>query len=207
MYTLGYPLPAVDGAKAIADGPSILLHPRDRARARHRPARSASATACGAPRGRRETRAGRSRSSAAPAKEPSRFTCNFLFMCSGYYDYDEGYTPEFPGIERFAGRDRPSAELDRGPRLRRQARGRDRQRRDRGDARAGAGEDGRARHDAAALADLHRRRGPPRTRSRTGCAACCRRSVAYGITRWKNVLLGMCFYQLCRRKPETRQER
>src|SRR5262249_60439638 len=33
-----------------------------------------------------------------------RFTCNFLFMCSGYYNYAEGYTPEFPGIERFAGR-------------------------------------------------------------------------------------------------------
>ena len=25
-------------------------------------------------------------------------------MCSGYYRYDEGYTPEFPGTERFAGR-------------------------------------------------------------------------------------------------------
>ena len=30
-------------------------------------------------------------------------TCGFLFTCSGYYRYDEGYTPEFPGIERFAG--------------------------------------------------------------------------------------------------------
>lgn len=30
-------------------------------------------------------------------------TCSFLFMCSGYYDYDEGYTPEFPGIEDFGG--------------------------------------------------------------------------------------------------------
>ena len=33
-----------------------------------------------------------------------RFTCNFLFMCSGYYNYAAGYTPEFPGIEDFAGR-------------------------------------------------------------------------------------------------------
>ena len=30
--------------------------------------------------------------------------CGFLFVCTGYYRYDEGYTPEFPGIERFAGR-------------------------------------------------------------------------------------------------------
>jgi cation diffusion facilitator CzcD-associated flavoprotein CzcO len=31
-------------------------------------------------------------------------TCNFLFMCAGYYDYDEGYAPDFEGTERFAGR-------------------------------------------------------------------------------------------------------
>ncbi|WP_312008720.1 flavin-containing monooxygenase [Nocardioides alcanivorans] len=32
------------------------------------------------------------------------YTCNFLWSCSGYYDYDEGYTPQFPGRERFEGR-------------------------------------------------------------------------------------------------------
>ncbi|NND74513.1 MAG: NAD(P)/FAD-dependent oxidoreductase, partial [Ilumatobacter sp.] len=31
------------------------------------------------------------------------FTCNFLFMCSGYYSYKGGYTPEFAGRERFEG--------------------------------------------------------------------------------------------------------
>ncbi len=30
-------------------------------------------------------------------------TCDFLFFCSGYYDYDEAYTPDFPGIEDFGG--------------------------------------------------------------------------------------------------------
>jgi cation diffusion facilitator CzcD-associated flavoprotein CzcO len=35
--------------------------------------------------------------------EPVRFTTDFLYLCSGYYRYDEGYTPEFPGIERFRG--------------------------------------------------------------------------------------------------------
>jgi cation diffusion facilitator CzcD-associated flavoprotein CzcO len=33
-----------------------------------------------------------------------RFTCNFLFMCSGYYNYAEGYTPQFPGTESFCRR-------------------------------------------------------------------------------------------------------
>src|SRR6202040_3150196 len=36
--------------------------------------------------------------------EQVSFTCNFLFMCSGYYKYEEGYTPAFAGTGDFAGR-------------------------------------------------------------------------------------------------------
>ena len=36
--------------------------------------------------------------------ETVQLSCNFLFMCSGYYRYDEGYTPRFEGSERFSGR-------------------------------------------------------------------------------------------------------
>jgi monooxygenase len=32
-----------------------------------------------------------------------RYSCNFLLMGSGYYRYAEGYRPEFPEIEAFAG--------------------------------------------------------------------------------------------------------
>ncbi len=35
--------------------------------------------------------------------ESIQYTCNFLHMCSGYYRYDEGYTPEFKGRENFKG--------------------------------------------------------------------------------------------------------
>ena len=35
--------------------------------------------------------------------ETLRFTCSFLWMCQGYYRHSEGYTPEFPGAERFRG--------------------------------------------------------------------------------------------------------
>ena len=31
-------------------------------------------------------------------------SCNFLFLCAGYYEYAEGYMPGWPGMERFAGR-------------------------------------------------------------------------------------------------------
>ena len=41
---------------------------------------------------------------AAPASRRVTITCSFLFVCSGYYRYDEGWSPAFPGQESFAGR-------------------------------------------------------------------------------------------------------
>jgi cation diffusion facilitator CzcD-associated flavoprotein CzcO len=35
---------------------------------------------------------------------PRRFTCRFLFFCSGYYDYQRGHEPQWPGRDAFAGR-------------------------------------------------------------------------------------------------------
>ncbi len=34
---------------------------------------------------------------------PSTITCSFLFLCSGYYNYEQGYAPTFPGSEDFTG--------------------------------------------------------------------------------------------------------
>jgi cation diffusion facilitator CzcD-associated flavoprotein CzcO len=35
--------------------------------------------------------------------EQRRFTASFLWMCQGYYRHSEGYTPEWPGMDRFQG--------------------------------------------------------------------------------------------------------
>ena len=35
--------------------------------------------------------------------EAVKFTCNFLWMCQGYYRHSEGFTPEWPGMENFPG--------------------------------------------------------------------------------------------------------
>jgi cation diffusion facilitator CzcD-associated flavoprotein CzcO len=35
--------------------------------------------------------------------ESVRFTCNFLWMCQGYYNHKKPYTPEWPGMADFAG--------------------------------------------------------------------------------------------------------
>lgn len=31
------------------------------------------------------------------------FTCKFLLMCQGYYRHEKGYTPDWPGLDEFAG--------------------------------------------------------------------------------------------------------
>ena len=36
-------------------------------------------------------------------KEHTTYTCSFLFMCTGYYNYDKGYTPDFAGAQDFRG--------------------------------------------------------------------------------------------------------
>jgi cation diffusion facilitator CzcD-associated flavoprotein CzcO len=101
MYTLGYSFKPWTEAKAIADGPSILKYLRETVaehglgphiRFNHHVERAAwdSATA-------------RWTVEVAHAGETVRVSCNFLFMCSGYYDYAAGYTPEFAGVEDFAG--------------------------------------------------------------------------------------------------------
>jgi len=35
--------------------------------------------------------------------EAQNFSCRFLIACSGYYNYDQGYIPEFPGIDEYQG--------------------------------------------------------------------------------------------------------
>ncbi len=101
MYTLGYRFRPWVQAKAIADGPSILDYVRDTAaeagigehiRFNHRVVRASWSSA-----------AARWTVEAVHGTETVLVTCNFLLMCSGYYRYDEGYQPRFPGIEDFRG--------------------------------------------------------------------------------------------------------
>jgi cation diffusion facilitator CzcD-associated flavoprotein CzcO len=104
MYTLGFPFRPWDSESSLADGQSILTYLRDTAseygidqkiRFRHRVERATWSSQ----EDRWTVEARRT-----DTGETVRFTCGFLFMCSGYYRYEEGYTPEFPGTERFTGR-------------------------------------------------------------------------------------------------------
>jgi cation diffusion facilitator CzcD-associated flavoprotein CzcO len=103
MFTLGYSFRPWLEAKAIADGPSILSYVRDTARDDgsdrhirfgHRVLRADWSSA----EARWTVRAQRT-----DTGETVELTCGFLFGCTGYYRYDEGFTPAFRGMERFGG--------------------------------------------------------------------------------------------------------
>ena len=106
MHTLGYSFKPWTDPKAIADGPSIRKYVRETATENgiHEKIRfgiQVKAASWSTPDSRWTVEALRGEGEAA---EPISFTCNFLFMCSGYYNYDQGYTPEFEGFEDFRGR-------------------------------------------------------------------------------------------------------
>jgi monooxygenase len=101
MFTLGYSFRPWTGAKSIADGPEILTYIRstarefgieDRIRYGHRVIRA-------------DWDSGRARWTVHVRRddETVTLTCSFLYSCTGYYRYDEGYRPTFPGIEDFVG--------------------------------------------------------------------------------------------------------
>ena len=103
MFTLGYSFRPWEEAKAIADGPSIRSYIRETARDHGIEGHIRF--------GHRVVRAEWSSAEARWTVEAERtdgggsveLTCDFLFSCTGYYDYAQGYAPEFPGVGRFGG--------------------------------------------------------------------------------------------------------
>ncbi len=103
MFTLGYSFRPWPGAKSIADGPSILQYINDTAteagidqhiRFHHRILAAAWST---------EDARWTVTAERTDTGERIELTCGFLLSCSGYYRYDHGYEPDFPGRERFSG--------------------------------------------------------------------------------------------------------
>jgi monooxygenase len=43
------------------------------------------------------------RGDSSDSSEQVAISCKFVFNCSGYYDYEQGYTPDFKGIDDFKG--------------------------------------------------------------------------------------------------------
>ncbi len=101
LSTFAYGFKPWTGEKAIADGPEILRYLRDTAaengieehiRYSHRVLSAAWST-----------EDARWTVEAERDGEPVTLTAGWLFAASGYYRYDEGFTPVFPGLEDFGG--------------------------------------------------------------------------------------------------------
>jgi monooxygenase len=201
MFTLGYRFKPWLEKKAIADGDTILNYVRETARDHgidskirfgHKVKRASWSS---------ERSLWTLEAEQGPSQQIVRFTCRFLYTCSGYYAYDAGYTPAFEGTQQFAGRivhpQHWTEDIDyEGKRV----------------VVIGSGATAvtlvpelakKAAHvvmlqrsptymvSAPArdpLANFLRRRLPAR--------------LAYAITRWKNILLGLFFFVFVRRKPE-----
>lgn len=204
MYTLGYSFKPWREAKAIADGPSILKYVRDTAgendierhiRFGHQVKRAAWSS-----------QDARWTVEAQVDGAPVRLTCNFLFMCSGYYDYAEGYTPQFEGAARFKSaivhpQKWPEGLDYAGKRV----------------VVIGSGATAVTLVPEMARTASHvvmLQRSPTYVVSRPAedAAANWLRAklpprLAYAITRWRNVLFGMLFFNLARKKPEKTKAR
>jgi monooxygenase len=201
MYTLGYRFRPWKDEKAIADGPVILKYIRavasdhgieQKIRYGHRVVRASWST----PDARWTVELEK-----GPDRQPLTMTCNFLWMCSGYYRYEAGYLPEFPGYDRFKGTlvhpQHWPEDLDyTGKKV----------------VVIGSGATAVTLVPAMAVKAEHvtmLQRSPTYVVARPAqdpIAKKLRRrlplGLAYMLTRWKNVLLGMYFYQMCKRQPE-----
>ncbi|WP_375427239.1 flavin-containing monooxygenase [uncultured Sphingomonas sp.] len=199
MHTLGFSFQPWNEAKAIADGSSIRSYVEDTAREhgivdhirfRTRVVRASWST----------VDALWMVEATGPGGEAVAYTCNFLSMCSGYYNYAKGYTPDFPGVGAFEGQVvHPQSwpeDLDYvGKRV----------------VVIGSGATAVTLVPELAKRAAHvvmLQRSPTYVVSRSAEDAVANwlrrrlpRKLAYGTTRWKNVLFGMYFFRMARRKP------
>jgi cation diffusion facilitator CzcD-associated flavoprotein CzcO len=200
MFTLGYSFRPWKEAKAIADGPSILQYLRDTARDygidRHMlfNHRVKSATwSSEESRWTVETEVG-------PEQRPVTYTCGFLYLCSGYFDYTRGHSPEFEGSKSF-----------RGQVVHPQFWPKDLDYTDKRVVVIGSGATAvtlvPAMSDKAAHVTMLQRSPtyvtalPARDRIADVVRKLLPEHTAHGVVRWKNVLLGLWFFHMCRRAP------
>ena len=103
LFTFGYEFKPWESEKRLADGPEIKAYLAETAREngidrhiryRHRVLRVSWSSA---------ERLWRVRVKRADTGEESEFRGRWIFSGTGYYRYDEGFTPRFEGRERFRG--------------------------------------------------------------------------------------------------------
>lgn len=103
MFTLGYNFKPWTESKVIADGDSIRNYIQETARESgieknirfgHKVLSSAWSS---------KNALWTVKAEQVATGKTVTFTCNFVVMCTGYYNYAAGYTPDFPGAKDFKG--------------------------------------------------------------------------------------------------------
>ncbi len=200
MHTLGYSFKPWRHEKAIADGPAILEYINQAAkeyeveqhiRYNQRATKIAWDTTTGL----------WTLTIAGTGKRAKKMTCKFIYSCTGYYRYDKGYTPDFPGSEQF-----------KGPIIHPQQWPEDLDYAGKKVVVIGSGATAITLVPAMAKTAGHvtmLQRSPTYVVSRPeedafalGLAKYLPAKLAYLITRWKNVSQQALLYQLSRRRPE-----
>ena len=206
MFTLGYIFKPWKERKAIADGPSILNYVRETAqengigqhiRFNHR-VMSASWDSRAA---EWTVEAGNSATG-----ETRSFTCSFLYSCAGYYSYEGGHRPDFPDEDSFTGQivhpQQWPGDLDyAGKKV----------------VVIGSGATAVTLVPEMAKQAAHvtmLQRSPTYVVSRPAEDAMANRlrqalpaKLAYGITRWRNILFQLFFFNMARKRPEKVRQR
>jgi monooxygenase len=213
MFTLGYSFRPWKEAKAIADGPAILNYLRSTAQKygidRHIRFQHRVVSASWSSQEARWTveclRAGQGVDTHESPSQTIRYTCNFLYLCSGYYDYESGYSPGFPGEADFQGQivhpQHWPQDLDyRGKRI----------------VVIGSGATAvtlvpELSRTASHVTMLQRSPTyivslPAKDRFANVARALLPEQAAHRLVRWKNVLLNMYVYRLCQRRPERAKQ-
>jgi cation diffusion facilitator CzcD-associated flavoprotein CzcO len=204
MFTLGYRFRPWTDAKAIADGPSILRYIHETAetfdvqrliRLNHRVANANWDSG----EARWTVQAHRT-----DTDELVTISCSFLYVCTGYYRYDEGFSPEFPGVEQY--------EHLHGPVIHPQHWPEDLDYRGKRVVVIGSGATAVTLVPSLAESAAHvtmLQRSPTYVASRPASDAIADRlrawlpqKLAYAIVRWKNALQAIAMFSLSRRRPE-----
>jgi monooxygenase len=202
MHTLGYSFRPWDGEKSIADGHSILEYIKDTAEASGITPRIRFNHRVTAANWSSEDAVWQITAERVDTGERVDLTAGFLFSCSGYYRYDEGYLPEFAGMDDYRGtvvhpQQWPETLDFTGKRL----------------VVIGSGATAVTLVPALARSAAHvtmLQRSPSYVAALPDVdktADLLRRvlpgRLAHGTIRWKNAVTALAFYQFCRRRPES----
>lgn len=197
MFSLGFSFRPWTASRAIVDGAAILQYLKDTAQEHGLQAL---------------LRFGHSVQRASWCSRTSRWTvtavygatgqsvqlsCDFLYMCTGYYDYSAGYRPALAGLERFQGRivhpQHWPPELEYA---------------DKRVVVIGSGATAVSLVPALAKTAAHvtlLQRSPSYVLALPAddalVAALGSRGLGAAAARWRNILIGQLFFQLCRRAP------